>query len=198
MDKKSHNTKIALALFGSPIMIVSIPLLLLEILPVFKIYIVNSTIALVMISYPLFFYFLWILQKVPYTDPDVLDRIILNVPREVEKQLKSFSKKHFVSNDIILYLGNSNRRPSQTEITNFVGEIGVDLSSTQIRKILAKLEGLKLISSQRTVYERDYALTKKGIWCNEAIKYYFPKRNFWFILKNQLIKKDLPPFPEQN
>lgn len=199
MNRKSQSTKTLLALIIPPILIVLIPLLLLWILPIFKVYIVNFPIVLVMVLYPLFFYFLWILTKVPYTDPTVLDTIVMtNAPRDVEKQLKSISKKYFVTKEIILYLGNSNRSPIQTDIVNYLNNMGVDLTSTRIRKILEKLESMHLISSVKGTHEREYSLTKKGIWCYNAIRYYFPKRNFWFVVRNQLIKKELPPFPDQD
>lgn len=194
---KPHSTKTLATLLLAPILIVLISFLILRVLPIFKVYVLNFELVLIFDLYPTFFYCLWLFQKVPYTDPTVLDKVVMsNAPRDVEKQLKSISKKYFVTNLVILFLGNTNKHPIQQEIVDHLEDEGVDLSSTRIRKILGRLESLHLIISVKGAHEREYSLTEKGTWCFKAIKYYFPKRNFLFILRNQLVEKELPQFPK--
>ena len=64
MRKKPKSLRTLLYLILAPILIISIPLLFFWVPPIFKIYIVNIPIALVMVLYPLVFYFLWLLIKV--------------------------------------------------------------------------------------------------------------------------------------
>jgi predicted transcriptional regulator len=184
-----------------PVLIVLIPLVFSVALPFFGISVLNLPVVIVLVLYPIAFYLMWLLLKVPYSDTTVLDRITIpNAPEEIEEQLKTLSKNHLVNVDIILILGNSNKNLNQTEIVDQLHEMSVDLTATRIREILKVLEDKKLglISSLKGTHERDYKLTNKGEWCYSAIKIVFPKRNIWFIIRHQLGIKKLPQFPETN
>jgi predicted transcriptional regulator len=121
---------------------------------------------------------------------------IRDAPEEVANQLKTISKNHLVNVEIILYLGKTSRKPIQSEIVKHVTDSGINLTPTRIGEIVGDLEKMHLISSSKSTYERQYWLTKKGEWCFMTVRYYFPKRNWLFVLRNQIVQKEFPPFPK--
>jgi FlaA1/EpsC-like NDP-sugar epimerase len=196
--KKGHFSARALfTLLVVPILIAIITIVLGVLLSSLSTYGVSLTLVFVVVVYPSFIYFAWLFRKVSYSDTAVLDKIdIYGAPEEVANQLKTISKNHLVNVKIILFLGRTNRKPNQSEIVKHITDSGIDLTPTRIRQIVGDLEKMYLISSVKGIYEREYSLTKKGEWCFEAVRYYFPKRNGLFVLRNQIIQKEFLPFPE--
>ena len=159
----------------------------------------NLLVVLVIVLYPALFYFTWLFRKVSYSDTTILDKIDINgAPEEIAEQLKIISRNRLVNLNIILFLGETRRKPNQSEIVKHLTDSGINLTPTRIREIIGDLEKMHLIISVKGIHEREYSLTKKGDWCFAAAQYYFPKRNGLFVLRNQIVQKKFPPFPESD
>jgi FlaA1/EpsC-like NDP-sugar epimerase len=199
MKRKHFSARALFVLLIVPILIAITTFVLVVFLPSLSPYGLSLPIVfVVVVFYPSVLYFVWAFRRVSYSDTAVLDRInIIGAPEEVSNQLKTVSKSHLVNVEIIRFLAKTNRKPIQSEIVKHVIDSGISLTATRIREIIGDLEKMHLISSSKSTYERQYWLTKKGEWCFTASMYYFPKRNWLFVLRNQIVQKEFPPFPEE-
>jgi hypothetical protein len=138
----------------------------------------------------------FLLLKVSYSDQDTLDKVeIPNVPRQVETLLKTMTRgaSYPISSEIILNLGKRHR--DQSKLIKKIQDRGIGLTPTQIIKYFSKLERANIIASKKA-YTREYYLTDEGKWCYNAVKKCLPKRQFWFIFRHYLRRRELPPYPE--
>lgn len=181
-----------------PILVVIVVFLFLYLLPLFGIFLLDPITVFVIILYPLIIHIGLLYQKVPYSDLDVLDKVTISqAPKEIRNMLVTRTRgtNRLINVEII----SSLRKKSliQSEIAKKVQKRGIILSPTQINKYLSELENVDIIRSQKGVYKREYSLTEKGRWCNNAIKKCFPRRQFWFIVRHYLGYRTLPPFPKK-
>jgi predicted transcriptional regulator len=199
IERKHSPTKGLSKLLLVPVSIAVLTLTLVLLLPYLESYGVTLLLVIFVAVYPSALYVAWLFGIVHYSDTAVLDKVnIYGAPEEVANQLKTTNKNRLVTVRIILLLGSISRKPSQSEIVKYLTDMGIDLTATRIREILGGLEKMGLVSSSKPTYERQYWLTKKGQWCLAAAKYYFPKRNGLFVLRNEIIQKRFSPFPETN
>jgi predicted transcriptional regulator len=197
MRREHFSIKALFILLIVPILIAILTIVLVVLLSPLSSYGLNLPLIFVIVFYPSFMYFVWLFRRVSYSDTVVLDSVdIRGAPEEVANQLKTISKNRLINVEIILFLGKTNRKPIQSEIVKHVTDSGIKLTATRIREIIGDLEKMHLISSTKGTYERQYWLTKKGEWCLMAVRYYFPRRNWLFVLRNQIVQKSFPPFPE--
>lgn len=198
-QRKKSPIKPLIKLLGIPCFTAILTIVLVLLLTTLNSYGVNLLVVFFLALYPLSIYFGWLFNKVRYSDTLILDKVtIYGAPEEVSNQLKTTNKNRLVTVNIIEFLGKVNKKPIQSEIVKYLTSVKIDLTPTRIREILSDLKRLGLIKSSKPTYERQYWLTKKGEWCLEAIKYYFPNRNGLFILRNEIIQKQFPIFPEND
>jgi predicted transcriptional regulator len=197
--RKKSSIKPLIKLLGVPCFTAILTVVLVLLLPALNSYGVNLLVVFFLALYPLSIYFGWLFSKVRYSDTLILDKVIIyGAPEQVSNQLKTTSKNRLVTVNIIELLGKVNKKPIQNDIVKYLISVKIDLTPTRIREILSDLERLGLIKSSKPTYERQYWLTKKGEWCLEAIKYYFPSRNGLFVFRNEIIQKQFPIFPQND
>ena len=169
-----------------------VPILLVA----FGLFFQSLTIFIVLL-YTLVIYILLMFLKVPYSDLDTLDQVIIpGSPEEIAKFLKARTRfsNRLINVEIILALGK--RSLIQSKIAERIRKRGIELTPPQINKYLSDMERLRVVQSEKGIYKRTYSLTEKGKWCHKAIKKCFPRRQFWFIIRHYLDIKKLPPYPE--
>lgn len=199
MKRNNSPIKPLFKLLIVPCITAVLTVVLVLFLPILSSYGVTLLVIFFLAFYPLSIYFAWLFKMVRYSDTLILDKVtIYGAPEEVASQLKTTNKNRLVTVNIIKFIGSINRKPIQNDIVKYLTTIKIDLTPTRIREILSDLEQLWLIKSSKPTYERQYWLTKKGEWCLIAIKYYFPKRNWLFVVRNEIINKKFPDFPQTN
>ncbi|MCJ7719257.1 hypothetical protein MUO69_04940 [Candidatus Bathyarchaeota archaeon] len=177
-----------------PILTALIPAIFLYILPSFGILLLDRTVVMVVVLYPIIFYAYWVLQRVTYSDLDVLDKVTIpEAPENVVKLLKTTTRgtNRLVNVEIIYAL--TKRNLAQSRLAEQVQAKGINLTDTRIIEYLHELESCNIIESQKA-YKREYSLTDAGKWCHQAAKVCFPGRQFWFIVRYYLGHKKLPPY----
>lgn len=181
----------------APSLVAIFALVSFRLLPLFRIFVLPPTTVIPIILYTLVIYILLLSLKVPYSDLDTLDRVVIpQAPKEISNLLKKTTRgtNHLINVELISVLG---KKPLiQSRIVERTQKRRIKLSSTQIIDYLSKLVTRSIIHSKKGVYEREYSLTKKGKWCYEAVRECFPKRHFWFIIRHYLGVRKLPSFPK--
>jgi len=134
--------------------------------------------------------------EMPY-DYKVLRTITIPAPKQIQDLLKTTTTREgLLINVKLISAFKINYALSQTDLVEHVTEEGIELTEKRIRDYIALLEKKNLISSPPTAWKKEYTLTEKGKWCYKCIKHRFPKRYFWFIIRNYIGYSKLPPFPE--
>jgi len=150
---------------------------------------------MVVVLYPIIFYVYWVLQRVTYSDLDVLDKVTIpGAPENIVKLLKTTTRgtNRLVNVEIISTLAKRNL--AQSRLIEKVRAKGINLTDTRIIEYLHTLEDCKIVESQKA-YKREYSLTDVGKWCHQASKVCFPGRQFWFIVRYYLGYKKLLSYP---
>jgi predicted transcriptional regulator len=199
IERKHSSAKGLSKLLLVPVLIAILTVTLFLLLPYLESYGVTLLLIFSVAIYFSAIYLVWLFNIVHYSDTEILDKVtIYGAPEDVANQLKTTNKNRLVTVRILFFLGSINRKPSQSDIVKHLTDNGINLTATRIREILSDLEKMGLLASTKPTYERQYRLTKKGQWCLNAAKYYFPKRNGLFVLRNEILQKKFPPFPETN
>jgi hypothetical protein len=178
-----------------PILTALIPVIFLQILPSFGIFLLDRTVVIVVVLYPIIFYIYWVLQRVTYSDLDVLDKVTIpGAPENIVKLLKTTTRgtNRLVNVEIISTLAKRNL--AQSRLIEKVRAKGINLTDTRIIEYLHTLENCNIVESQKA-YTREYSLTDVGKWCHQAAKVCFPGRQFWFIVRYYLRHKKLHSYP---
>ena len=196
MPEDALFVKGVLMLLLVPVLAVLVPLVFLYFLPLYNIFLLDPVFVFSIVIYTLVLYTFFLFLKVSYSDQDTLDKVeIPNVPRHVEALLKTVTRgAHYpISSEIILSLGK--RHLDQSKLIKKIQDRGIGLTPTQIIKYFSKLEHASIITSKKA-YTREYYLTDEGKWCYNAVKKCLPKRQFWFVIRHFLRRRELPPYPE--
>lgn len=184
-------------LFFIPTFVMTVAFLFVYLLPSFGIFLLPPIAIIIIVAYPLAFHIVALYLKVPYSDLDVLDRVMIpQAPKEIERMLKTRTRgtNRLVNVEIISSLGE--KTLVQSRLVERVQKRGIDLTQTRIIECLSYLRRLDIVYSYKGQYTRQWAPTEKGKWCYKAVRQCFPKRQFWFIVRHYLGYKTLPPFPE--
>lgn len=178
-----------------PILTALIPVVFLQILPSFGIFLLDRMVVMVVVLYPIIFYVYWVLQRVTYSDLDVLDKVTIpEAPENIVKLLKTTTRgtNRLVNVEIISALAKRNL--AQSRLVEKVKAKGINLTDTRIIEYLHALQSCNIVESQKA-YKREYSLTDVGKWCHQAAKVCFPGRQFWFIVRYYLGHKKLHSYP---
>lgn len=173
-------------LVGIPVLIISILILFLILLPSMGIFQLDRNLVIVIVLYAGIFYAILILQKVTYSDLNVIDMVTVpGAPEKIENLLKDMTRgaNRLVNVEIILTLAE--RELVQNRLIAEVQEKHIRLTDTQIIKYLRTLEANGILQSKKA-YTREYSLTETGKWCYRTVKICFPRRQFWFIIRHYL------------
>lgn len=152
-------------------------------------------VVMVVVLYPIIFYVYWVLQRVTYSDLDVLDKVTIpEAPENIVKLLKTTTRgtNRLVNVEIISALAKRNL--AQSRLVEKVKAKGINLTDTRIIEYLHALQSCNIVESQKA-YKREYSLTDVGKWCHQAAKVCFPGRQFWFIVRYYLGHKKLHSYP---
>lgn len=144
-----------------------------------------------------FIYLAFMVSEMPY-DYKVLRTITIPAPKQIRDLLKTTTTREGVLINVKLISTFKNNYPlSQTDLVKYVREEGIELTDKRIRDYITRLENKNIIFSPPTAaYKKEYILTEKGKWCYKCIRHRFPKRYFWFIIRNYIGYSKLPPFPD--
>lgn len=180
-----------------PIIVGIVAFLFLYLFPLFGLFLLPRIAVFVVIIYSLLFYGIILIQKVSYSDLNVLEEVVIpNAPKDVRKLLLQRTRGTNRLINVIILSSIGKKTVIQSDIVKRVQKRDVSLSHTQINKYLSALEEAGMMRSQKGGYTREYCLTEKGKWCLEAIKKCLPKRQVWFIIRHYFQCRKLRPFPE--
>ena len=196
--KINKNFLIGLYTLGIvPLIFILAPILLPYLMSIFDMPYPTSPFNIWNLAFLLFFliYLAFIFSEVPY-DYKVLRRITIYAPKKIQDLLKTTTTRGVLINVELISAFKGNYALSQTDLVKHVTEEGIELTDKRIRDYITHLEKKNLISSPPTAWKKEYTLTEKGKWCYKCIKHRFPKRYFWFIIRNYLGYSKLPLFPE--
>jgi hypothetical protein len=128
---------------------------------------------------------------------------IEEAPLDVTRLLSETTNRGVLINQLIIETLSRNRRGmSQTDLIDEL-PISSSLRPTRemVRIYVTKLEKKNIIKDVGPQFSeakrKIYVLTKKGEWCVEAIKKYYPKYYVSFLIRNLLrtrLRKRLPQF----
>ena len=126
-----------------------------------------------------------LLSPVEYGARTIRSVEIPNAPAEVVKLLKKTTEDGDLIHVILLRSFHNSEPLSQTAMTTYAQERGVDLTPQQIRTYIVKMEDFGLIKSPEGRFKteaKEYRLTDAGKWCRNC----FPERTFMYYLRNGL------------
>jgi predicted transcriptional regulator len=185
-----------LMLAGIPALIVMILIVFLGILPSLGILLLDRTLVIVVVLYPAVIYAYLMIQKVAYSDLDILDKVTIpGAPEGIVSLLKTTTRgtNRLVNVEIISTLGYRNL--VQNRLIDEVKKKGISLTATRIIEYLEELEHHDILESQKA-YKREYSLTETGKWCCQVVKVCFPRRQFWFIIRYNLAYQKISIYPK--
>lgn len=102
---------------------------------------------------------------------------VKEAPLHINNALKDETKRNIIK---IL-------KKEKKYLTLIAKEIGESVAKTKYH--LHELEKIGLIGSMKLTREKFFLLTKKGEWCLNAIRLYYPKNNFEKLISEMKIGK---------
>jgi hypothetical protein len=132
-------------------------------------------------------YLYWAFDRVAYDSKLIRSVEIPGAPEEIGELLKKTTTSGDLIYVILLSSFQNNEKLSQTDMSKYAQRRGVTLTPQRIREYIKNLEDAQLISSPEAAkYEKGYRLTKKGMWCRNAVRQCFPPTTILFHVRNSL------------
>lgn len=181
-------------------------LLFFIVVPLMGFYMIIQAIA--MNYFPLFitgiFYFavsIWVGFRRARYDSEALQSIKLEeAPPHIRQLLSETTNRGILINQLIILALAEKQGISQTDLYKQL-PIPSEVCPTKerVRQYAIILEGQRIIADKAQEYgeakKKVYVLTRRGQWCLEAIKRYYPRYYFSFLTRNILktrFRKNLP------
>ena len=178
------------------------------ILPIFSVYalfqaIITTNVILAVFGYVYIVLSIYVaLRKVQY-DSKILNTIRIDeAPIHITRLLSETTTRGVLINQLIIKTLAEKSRISQTDLYNEL-PISAEMCPTKemVRRYINRLEKEKIIRNIAQeigeAKKKVYILTKKGEWCVQAIKKYYPTYYVSFLIRDILrtrFRKKLPHF----
>ena len=165
----------------------------------FSLLLVNET-YLVLLCMMSFLYVAYLLSGVEYNQKKVKRMVKGLLPPDRQEVILTTTQEGDTINMEILRALDEGENMSQTDISNFVIETGIELTHQMIREYILKLEEKGLIRNREpaNIYAKNYVLTIVGQWYLDVFRILFPNRNLQFLVRHDLGILKLPKYPDES
>ena len=187
MDRRKDFLKATIVTFGIP---VALLVLLTQVLS-------SGWGPVVVFLAFLLVYLSWAFSGVSYDSKTIRGVMIPAAPERIADLLRTTTSRGELIIVNLLSSFRNHEKLSQTEMTEYAQRHGIELTAQRIRDYIKIMESSGLITSPETRYEKEYRLTKEGMWCRKAVQQCFPSKVILFHLRNGLGLVKLGPFPER-